>query len=602
MVEKAVKDESRLSPALPAAQTHQSDLWGTNMPDHSTAGSVTAAAAQAPHSTLTQAPAASPSPVDTTDASRVFFPCNREDALLLLGGLCISQWFAEPNVRLAVDVTGAALVADGLLGEEESLLCGDVAGRFPVLIEVPAALGKRTPVLIEIGEVRRLVFRTQADADAFRYRPVDEFDPGYLAYAIEPDRFGRAGAARFHIRSTDSREAVDLGHAADRIIAGVFSMVTVANAQEACRAPMARLISGNVGTADLPLSVSDVIARLALGLSGAGNRHTDLIVDAFAASDGASPRELIDAIASGFERASPPDPHAREIEGRWLQVARDVARGKVELNGDLLSDDKSILLRAALLATFAKGPQAVLAFLNAEKPAGARVATIASFLVGLKRGVIGESWARKERHTRELGSAMAEFLRSIPDLTAGRSSPFRIEELQQEAAMVQAVSVGQVRLAEWKSLRKREPDPIEVAWMEQLAGSGYMVLGAGEAAHGWLVRPPGADRILDLRLAAVGNPPKRFPVFRFSFTEGQKFRKTKELAADFEAGGRLWALRHVPARGPLLICEVPSLPVGDDLALFLDALEDAIQLCVAPAKAVRKPRRNATKSDSQAIT
>lgn len=132
--------------------------------------------------------------------------------------------------------------------------------------------------------------------------------------------------------------------------------------------------------------------------------------------------------------------------------------------------------------------------------------------------------------------------------------------------------------------------------MDELASKGYEVLGNGEAKHCWPVRPPGYGRVLELRHAALGSPPRRFPVLRFYFADEQKFRKAKEIAADFEAGGLLWAMRHMPARGPFLACELPSLPAGDDLTLLLDVLETAIQLCTAPVKAARKPRSKVLKA------
>jgi hypothetical protein len=529
-------------------------------------------------------------------ARRRFFPCNREDALLLLGGLCVSPWFPEPDVKLAIQPSGVALVGDGLRQAEEKLVCGGEASRFPLLVEVGEGACQAVPAILEIGDVLRLVFRSRENADAFRYRPVDEFDPECLDFAVEPDLFGLAGDARFGIRDLHDPSLITIGRAADRILAGLSGLIEVGNAHEPCREPIARFIEGPAADApDQEPNLKDAISLLACGQSQTTAREVEVVLTAFANSNGGSPRSLIDALATGFESLVSQDPRAAEIESRWVHVARDVARSRVELNGDLLSDDKSILLRAALLAAFARDAQAVRAFLDAEKPAGLRVATVAAFLVGLKRGIVGESWKNKTG-AGKLSSAIAEFLRRVPDMKAGGPVPIRAVQSDTGDAFVLALSVGGVKLAEWTTTRKRDPDPIEQAWLEDLVRHGYSLVGAGRALRSWQVRPPVSDRTLEVMHGEAGDSSRRFPVLRFYFSEGQKFRKDKEIAAAFEAGGRLWSPRTDVDKRLLLSCEVPSLPVNADLQLVMEALDVAIQLCVPAVKPVKKARKKTVKS------
>src|SRR5690606_34906316 len=117
MVAKALKEEDRASSSFPADRAPQPALWGAGAPDRSATALVEAAASAVRSSSVTQEPASGLPP----DAPRTFFPCNREDAPLLLGGCCISHWFADPNVRLAIDASGAALIEEGLRAEEELL-------------------------------------------------------------------------------------------------------------------------------------------------------------------------------------------------------------------------------------------------------------------------------------------------------------------------------------------------------------------------------------------------------------------------------------------------------------------------------------------------
>lgn len=529
-----------------------------------------------------------------TAGHRRFFPCNREDALLLLGGLCISHWFPEKSVRLPVDESGVVLVPDGLREEEGALLSGPASERFPLLIEISDDMDATPPLIIRLVDVLRLVFRSQDEADAFRYRPVEEFDPADLAWTVEPELFGLPGAPRFRLRDPEGSSAVVTGRLADRIVAAVFMLVSVGNRHEACREPILGFVSGGGPDAVQPgPGLQTLLRQLGQGLHQPVTQLVDAVLAAFTESEGCSPREIIDSMERHFNALATPEDWAGEVAGRWLDVARDVARGRIELNGDLLSDEKSILLRAALLGAFADDARALLSFLRAEKPAGLRVAATASFLVGLKVGVIGESWDNKRRVADKLSAATASLLRAWPEVASGSHPLLRATERRGDGENVRVLSIGDVVLAEWHSPRAVEVDPVEQAWLEDLVRAGYEVAGSGATSRSWRVRMPSAEREVEVRHAEAGHPPKRFPVLRFHFAEGEKLRRAKEIAASFEAGGRLWVARQDPAKRWFLSCEVPSLPVGDDMKLVADALEAAVRLCVAPAKSPRKTRPKA---------
>ncbi|QRR33973.1 hypothetical protein JNX00_20450 [Hydrogenophaga sp. YM1] len=522
---------------------------------------------------------------------RAFFPCNREDALLLLGGLCISHWFPERTVRLPVDASGVVVVSQGLREEEGALICGAAPERFPLLIELDGEPDATSPRIIRLVDVLRLVFRSQDEADAFRYRPVEEFDPVDLAWSVEPELFGLPGDARFMLRNPEDSPAVAIGRLADRIVAAVFTLLEVGNRHEAAREPILGFVRGSGhGSVQQEPDLQALLRHLSQGLHPPVLQLVDAVLAAFAGSEGRSSREIVESMARKFKALSKPEDRVGEVAGRWLDVARDVGRGQIELNGDLLSDERSILLRAALLGAFADDAAALLTFLNAEKPAGPRVAATASFLVGLKVGVIGDSWDNKRRLVDKLSAAIAALLRAWPEVVNGEAPLVRATERCGDAEIVQVLSIGDVVLAEWKTPRAAEMDPIQQAWLEQLMRAGYEVAGSGANPRSWLVRLPSAEHTVEVLHAEAGNPPRRFPVLRFHFAEGEKLRKGKDIAASFEAGGRLWYARQDTTKRWFLSCEVPSLPVGDDMKLVADALEAAVQLCVAPAKAPRKAR------------
>lgn len=531
---------------------------------------------------------------------RRFFACNREDALLLLGGLCISHWFPETTVRLPVDESGVAVVPDGLREEEAALVCGAQSERFPLLIEITGDSEATSPRIIRIVDVIRLVFRSQDEADAFRYRPVEEMDPVDLAWSVEPELFGLPGSPRFSLRLPDGNE-LETGRLVDRVVAAVFSLFAVGNQHEACRETILGFVRGGGPEADQPgPDLQTLLRHLSRGVHQSAAQLVDAVLAAFAGSESRAPREIIESVGRQFNALVRPEDRAGEVVGRWLDVARDVARSRIELNGDLLSDEKSILLRAALLGAFANDDCALMAFLRAEKPAGLRVAVTASFLVGLKVGVIGDSRDSKRRLVNKLSAASAAFLRAWPEVVSGSPPLVHVVESCLTDEVVHLLCVGDVALAEWRSPRPVELDPVEQAWLEELARSGYRVVGPGAAPSSWRVRMPFTERVVAVMRAEVSSPPRWFPVLRFHFAEGEKLKKAKDIAASFETGGRLWSARQNPGSGWFLTCEVPSLPVGDDMKLVADALEAAVQLCVAPDKATRKarPKASAAKATS----
>ncbi len=529
----------------------------------------------------------------STANHRRFFPCNREDALLLLGGLCISHWFPESTVRLPVDGSGVAVLPDGLREEEGALVCGAQSERFPLLIEITCESEATSPRIIRIVDVVRLVFRSQDEADAFRYRPVEEMDPVDLAWSVEPELFGLPGSPRFSLRLPDGN-AFERGRLVDRVVAAVFSLFAVGNQHDACRGTILEFVRGGGSEAVQPgPDLQTLLRHLSRGVHQSAAQLVDAVLAAFAGSESRAPREIIESMERQFNVLVKPEDRAGEVVGRWLDVARDVARSRIELNGDLLSDEKSILLRAALLGAFADDDRAILAFLRAEKPAGLRVAVTASFLVGLKVGVIAESWYSKRRLVDKLSAASAAVLRAWPEVVSGSPPLVHVAESCGADEIVHLLCVGDVVLAEWRSPREVELDPVEQAWLEELARSGYQVVGSGAAPSSWQVRMPFTERVVAVMRAEAGSPPRWFPVLRFHFAEGEKLKKAKEIAASFETGGRLWSARQDPGRGWFLSCEVPSLPVGDDMKLVADALEAAVQLCIAPAKAARKARPKA---------
>lgn len=518
--------------------------------------------------------------------ARLFFPCNREDALVLLGGLCISDGFPDEGVRLALESGRVALVEAGLRTTEAAVLETGRSERFPVLLELDPALDPNSRHIVGYENIVRLVFRSQDEADAFRFRPVDEFDPESLAWQVEPACFGLEGPARFELVERREVGALRVGHLVDRIIDGIHCMVALTELQPACLPAVGRFLSNPASAGEFNLA--GAVAALTGSADADSLPMASAVVHAFSQARDASPRELIDALAHGFAASGAADDRrGREVEERWVRVARDVAASRTTLDGDLLSDDKSVLLRAALLALQADGPDALAAFLAARKPAGVKVSSAAAFLVGLKQGLISAPWRLKGPRARQLSSASRALLESL-SRTGGQDVAQVISATSTDTDEFTrfSLSIAEWQLIEWEE--ERAPDPVELAWREDFERLGYQVLGKGEAEHSWLVAFPGDQRIEVVHCSAGG---ARFPMLRFRLASDRKPRKAKEVATSFDQGGRLWYPRMDVNEQRWLCCDLPALPEIEQLGLLANALREAVDLCTLPPKPPARPRK-----------
>jgi len=181
---------------------------------------------------------------NSSESKRVFFPCNREDALVLLGSLCISEFFPDQTIQLAIQPKGVALVDQGLRRAEEEMLEAGRKERFPILVEVAQGVVQEFPRVIEYKDILGLIFRNQTEADEFRFRPVDEFDTETFGFLVDGGLFGREGDPRFTIRSNDNDSECKIGRAADRLAAGVHCILSLGITNPQCRKAIAGFFSG----------------------------------------------------------------------------------------------------------------------------------------------------------------------------------------------------------------------------------------------------------------------------------------------------------------------------------------------------------------------
>jgi hypothetical protein len=536
---------------------------------------------------------ADPSSKPETCTERMFFPCNREDALVLLGGLCISEFFPDQTIKLAVQPEGVALVTQGLRHTEEEMLNAGRPERFPILVEVAQSVANEAPRFIEYKDILGLVFRKQSEADEFRFRPVDEFDTETFGFKIDGELFGLGGDPRFAIRSNDDVSKYRIGHAADRLAAGVHCVLSLGNARPQCRKAIAGFLAGKndglTGHDEIDFVAS---AQIITGqnLDASTTEHQHAVVSAFADAENSAPRILIEEVSRRLLEIAGTDEESTRRESRWAEVARSVIKSRIELNGDQLSDDKSVLLRAALLGTIVGKVDALSAFLDAEKPSGPRVTAAAAFLVGLKQGLINASWKDKKPQVQQLSSLSGTLLRVLVTTSRNVSNLFSVTISETDTTATLLVSAGDIRLAEWAEKKQVPLDAVSQRWLDEFVRLGYEVMGPGRGTYSWIIRLSDVISIEVVRLQ-IGSA--EFSGFRYHLPEGARLKKPKDLIGILGIPGSLWNSFRESESEEMLYCDLVSLPTKSDLGSLAAQLEHLLGLCLVKRKVsksrVRKP-------------
>ena len=525
----------------------------------------------------------------------LFFPCNREDALLLLGSLCISEFFPDASVRLAIQPGGIALLDQGLRSSEEELIKGGRPERFPVLVEVAPHVRDRNPRVIGYGDVLGLIFRTQSDVEDFRYRPVEEFDTETFECRADEALFGLSGDPQFIIRDAPDKSKLDAGRVVDRLAAGVHCLLVLGDARPDCREAIVEFLGGEQANEPRKGEMNFATAGEILIGSQAGMvypKYQRAIALAFASFEGTSSRMLIEEVARNFSSLSGGDEYAARTESRWIEIAGDVLRSRVALGGDQLSDAKSVLLRGALLGLVVDKVDALFAFLDAEKPSGPRVTTTAAFLAGLKQGVINASWQEKKENVKTLSSLARMLSGAVANSPDKLANPFTVSEREADSISTISISAGEVSLAEWTAMREVRPDELSRLWIDDFQTSGYEVLGQGRTGHSWRLRLS-LEHEVEVNHCICGE--HRFPMLRFYLDTGRKFRSSKELVELSRNGGMFWYPGKDDNGQAFLSCDLPVLPRGQERELISRKLEDALDTFLMPAKAKRQSRRKVVK-------
>lgn len=538
-----------------------------------------------------------PSPASTT--GRLFFPTNREDILLQLSSLVISRDFPPGLTVVPVQDDALAFLPDGLRTSEISLLHGEQVGRFPVLVELrEATRGER--VVFGISEVAALCFRSQADVDDFRFRPVDEVNTEEVTCRVDPQIFDLPGAARFRHGPQESPELQDRGRFSDRIAGGVGSLFELGTTWPVCWRDIADLLCR------APAAASDQEITLARALSlgrasSLDGAQAHSVLQAFVAhAAGESASSIVERVHANLVSGTEDAGQLRRAE-RWFAMANAVLQNRARLDGELLSDEGSVPLRAALLAAVVDDVHALVPFVHAPRPAGQRVIVAAAFLIGLRTGVTDMPWTMKRSRLNILSSLIVALQGAASEEREIVGLKFQVEPDETPAGVVLRLLWNDQDIAGWQpfeaagpSAQEQAPDNVSSATDPQSvlppdAGSrakGMISADSVAAESGATNCIPGPDGRL-IELLNLEPPRKRGVTMRCNLSETDRLRKPKEILESACTEGLLWRVGVNPEGAAALYADLPDWPDESMLNELGETLQHALDLYLVKKKKSR---------------
>lgn len=521
---------------------------------------------------------------DEKPVHRVFVPSNRERLLRQLSALVLAPNF-PPLAGIPVDASHhAILVGDGLRQKEIDILADGRPQRFPVLAELRGAAASNAAGIYGIGDVLALHFRAEDEASNFRFRPVDEFDTDFIPCLVGPSLFGLDGGARFsdHAPGTSALEARKAA-TADRIAGAVCCLLELAEIEPECRDDVAGLLSRRSGAPWMKAVAQGADAEYGSGGAVAA------IVRAFIEHDGDSPSHLVQALGQHLAELS--DPEVARAVPRWLEMADAILANRMVLDGEILSDNRSIALRAAILGVVVDDVKNLVAFLHAERPAGMQVVVAAAFLVGLKTGVADLPWKAKLPHLELLSPLLVALLDVDATVLKPALDAFAIEPDESTSPLELALYWRDRQVLRWIAPPSADnapmpPDDASSSIDEAASAAEESLLGRNQWERDGTVDGPDG-RIIDVMApSTVGG----MTTLRHLLNETDRLRKPKEImeAACTAAVG--WRVGVNGEGVAALYLDIPGIPSDTLMGAMRLTLAEALSLYLVPPRAKTRAR------------
>lgn len=543
-------------------------------------------------------------------AARAFFPSNREDILLQLSSLALSAVF-PPDVRsVPICNGGIAVLADGLRTEEAALLSRGQPARFPVLAELREAACTPGARAVSISDVLSLRFRSQQEADDFRFRPVEEFDTGVLNCVAEPSLFGLTGPIRFESGLISMPEARQQAHLADRVAAGICHLLELGEREPSCWHAVADVLCQAADSTEL----QGLTLRTALSTSAEqtlpDNRQSRTVLQAFISHTRGSPRTLIEYLYNHL-CGIPADTSIAQAEERWFKTAQELLQNRRSLDGTLLSDTGFIPLRAALLAATVDNIEALQAFLHADKAAGHRVTAAAAFLIGLKTGITSLSWVKKSRHRDLLSSLVLALQDDDQDIRDDAAYAFQMEPDETPSGLQFQLSWRNRELACWglgnaeEYLAEPRPQAATTQPVPAATGNPAGQMPDQDRADSASRTDDSVDHtdeeniVLPLPSGKVvqfvrhGSATDLGVSLRYLLSDTDRLRKDKEILQIACMPGLMWRAGRDPDGLAGLYADLPRIPDSGDLRMLAGTLEAALEQYLVRKKVRQKTTTSA---------
>ncbi len=560
-------------------------------------------------------------------STRILFPCNREDALLLLASASVTAGFSGGDVRLPVKDGKLVFVEDGLRSSESDLLADGQVENFPLLVELAQDSIPLANMQVGHDRITGLRFRNQEEADQFRYRPVEEFDTRAFECTAEPELFLLDGEPRFEIRKKTDDQLSRSWDKFDRICGGISEVLNLVRLQPRCIKAAADLLT-LVDSASREKDLS-CLMRTAAGDGDADcDRVAVQVTSVFQElpRSGARASTIISLLRDALLEVPAGDASQAERESRWADVAREVAADRRIMDGHLLSDDGSIFLRAALLASMVNDARSVEAFMRSEKPAGPQVSVAAAFLAGLKRGILDMPWKSKGPNIRLLSHLASELSDAGSTATGVLADVFRLRREAADGHDVCQVEAMGVSIGSWKEVptfsgpdASPESVTVETGAMyqaDELSESGSEPDSVDGPAcetqpaaglHGGGAAPSSQEGELIESMTLAGglavtvtysetSTGRKYVVLRHFPVGGEKARKRKELHEYSQKEGIFWRPVNIESAESFSLChESADIPGEEVLGILSEQLEEARNACFErPKTRGRKPKSAAS--------
>ena len=386
-----------------------------------------------------------------------------------------------------------------------------------------------------------------------------------------------------------------IGRGADRLSAGVSSLVALGTGQEICRAAVVKFLDGSLHS-QLGEEEIDFVTACEILFNVKGevphSKSQAAVVASFAADMIAGPNELIDDVVGRYTTLAAVDVQTSKRISTWADIARDTLKGRMALDGEQLSDDKSMILRGALLGTITERVDALSAFLDADKPSGPRVTSQAAFLLGLKQGLLNLSWSDKKPQLKTLSKLTGVILSALANRSTSFDQIFSVSRNHTDTTHTSIISIAENTLVEWSSIKDVISNVVEPERCNELRELGYKIEAPGRSRNSWLVRL-GPEYLIEFVDCTTGD--LKFWILRFYFGEDQKIKKAKDLTLAFCDRGMCWYPSTDEAGLFYLSCDLISLPDSAGRALLSLTLGEAVAACVVPAKVSVKRKKVSVK-------